>query len=92
MESYEVNVEGLVLICEAIDWQWPAESGERFTISNLQPGDTVIGRRNSLEWKIGTVSERLWEKTLANGWMYCDELSFYPYNLHECRKVLEIKE
>lgn len=83
----EIEFEGTTLVCEKIEWDLD-EYGLGF-FKNLAPGDIYIGKRNQ-GWKMGTVSERLWEATKANGWIFGNE-NIYPYNVGECLKVLEIK-
>lgn len=92
LDTLTVCMEGVDLFCEKLEITYPEGGGVE--IHNLAPGDTVIGRRwdSTRDWKIGTVSRGLWSNTLEHGWMYCDESSFYPFNVGDCLKVLKIDD
>lgn len=52
------------------------------TGADLEPGDLYVAERN-------TGPQLLTCKTLGRGWIHPEELA-YSYDLHECRKVVEI--
>lgn len=79
-----INVEGLDLECEQVQVEYV---DGRCVCLNLKPGDTYIASRKGRPWKIGTVSEKLWDKSQEMGCIFASEM-MYPFDWHECLKVV----